>query len=83
MVDGGDGFDVAVVFPLLFGVSGFSFSDFKVTKNPDGTVTLTDLDPSDGVDYGTDTLVNVEAIQFSDGAYVVATDTFTQGDSVI
>lgn len=83
-LNGGDGYDVAVVSRLHLGPVGEdNFSDFKVTKNPDGTVTLTDLDPLGGGDYGTDTLIDVEAIQFNDGAYVVATDTFTPDLSVI
>ena len=55
-LDGGDGYDVAQY-------SG-SYGDYSVTVNADGGYTVTDL-RADSPD-GTDTLRNVEALNFSD-----------------
>ena len=60
-----------------------TFGDFIITKNADGSIALTDINASDEVDWGTDTFINVEAIRFADGVYVIATNTFTPFDSVI
>ena len=38
--------------------------DYTVTRNPDGTLTVTDNNTGDGLDEGTDTLVSVERIRF-------------------
>ena len=73
-LDGGDGYDTAsVAVPDNF------FSNFTITKNADGSVTLTDNVSSEG----TDTLIDVEAIQFLDGTYIIATNTFIPEDSII
>jgi hypothetical protein len=78
-LNGGDGFDTVGVHFF-----GGSFSGYTITKNANGSITLTDNNPSDGdFDTGTDTLINVEAIQFDDGLYITATGTFTPSDSVI
>jgi Ca2+-binding RTX toxin-like protein len=79
---GGPGYDTVDVTD-----QGGSFSEYSITKNADGSVTLTDITPidpeGDAFDYGTDTLISVEAILFEDGIYVVATNTFTPFDSII
>ena len=86
-VDGGSDYDVVIVYPLSGsgGGTGERYIDYQITKNPDGSITLTDLVTSGSgeSDTGTDTLINVEAIQFWDGAYIVATDTFISGEFVI
>ncbi len=46
-------------------------AEYTVTRNPDGTLTVTDNNTGDGLDEGTDTLVSVERIRFlGDGATV-------------
>ena len=77
-LNGGGGHDYAFADE-----PGSSFSGYSITKNADGSITLTDIDSSDDSDTGTDTLINVEAIAFFDGTYVVATNTFTSNDSII
>ncbi|HMN87544.1 MAG TPA: hypothetical protein PKA74_16375, partial [Bauldia sp.] len=59
-IDGGDGIDT-VVF------SG-NHADYTIVENPDGTVTVTDNNTGDG-DDGTDTLSNIEKLQFQDDTY--------------
>ena len=55
-IDGGTGTDIAVF--------GGAASDYKWVKNANGSWTVTDL--RDGAPDGTDTLTNVELLQFSD-----------------
>ena len=79
-LNGGAGYDTALANDLPISV----FSNYSITKNPDGSITLTDINgDSDGKDYGTDHLSNMEEITFWDGIYVIATNTFTPFDSVI
>src|SRR6185503_19192869 len=60
LLDGGTGSDTAVY-------SG-PMSSYSIVTNG-GTVTVVDLDPSDG-DDGTDTLTNIETLRFGDGQTV-------------
>ena len=62
-IDGGAGTDTAAY-------SGAS-TDYAITANADGSVTITDLRA--GSPDGTDTLVNVEKAQFTDVTLVLAT----------
>ena len=58
-IDGGAGVDTAIFKD--------SSSAYTLTSNDDGTVTVVHTSPSDGVtDEGTDTLTNIEKMQFSD-----------------
>ena len=58
-IDGGAGVDTAIFKD--------SSSAYTLTSNDDGTVTIVHTSPSDGVtDEGTDTLTNIEKMQFSD-----------------
>ena len=59
-LSGGDGTDIAV-----FGGSVLDF-DWQVGKR--GKVSITDLNPADG-DEGSDTLTNIEVLQFDDYTY--------------
>jgi Ca2+-binding RTX toxin-like protein len=78
-LNGGDGYDTALANDLPLNV----FSSYSITKE-NGAIILTDINgDSDGEDYGRDTLINVEAISFWDGIYVIATGTFTPFDSVV
>jgi Ca2+-binding RTX toxin-like protein len=78
-LNGGDGYDTVFVN----GDPSGAFANFSIAK-VSGKIILTDLNgASDGIDWGTDTLIHVEAIQFTDGIYVVATNTFTPFDSVV
>jgi uncharacterized delta-60 repeat protein len=61
MLDGGDGTDTAVF-------SG-TRSSYHVAQN-NGAILVTDM--RGGVNDGADTLLNVEAVQFTDGTYSVA-----------
>ena len=54
LLDGGEGFDVAVFSQNLL--------DYTITDNLDGTLTVTDNVGTDG----TDTLVNIELLDFND-----------------
>ena len=99
VLNGDEAFDAR--FPLggftgndtLGGGSGYdtveasgTVSEYSITKNADGSITLTDITPVDDespYDWGTDTLINVEAIRFEDGIYIVATNTFTPFDFII
>ena len=56
-IDGGNGYDTAVY-------SGAK-SQYKIVKNADGSVTVTDLRPV-GFSDGVDRLTNVEVLRFSD-----------------
>ncbi len=76
-LNGGQGYDTVLARTS-------TFSSFSIHKNADGSVTLTDINgASDGQDEGTDTLINVEAIEFNDGTYIIATNTFIPEDSII
>lgn len=75
-LNGGDGFDTV-------NSNGSNFSDYSITKNPDGTITLTDINPLNPHDDGTELLIHIEAIQFNDGLYNVATGQFTPSDSIV
>ena len=78
-LNGGDGYDTV----LANGNSTETFANFSITK-ANGKITLADINgASDGSDWGTDTLTHVEEIQFWDGIYIVATNTFTPFDAVI
>lgn len=57
-IDGGDGDDTATYRG--------DRSDFEIVATEDGGFTLTDTNPADG-DEGSDTLTDVENIQFGDG----------------
>lgn len=57
-IDGGDGEDVVVY--------SADRSSYTVTRNADGTWTVTDI-IDDDIAHGTDTLRNVETLQFTDG----------------
>ncbi len=74
ILDGGTGFDTAVY-------SG-NRSDYEVTRNDDGTITITDIRGTDG----TDVVQNVERYLFADGPVWVA-DLFkiygAEGDDTI
>lgn len=59
-IDGGDGLDLAI---YEGGIEGYQISFGKR-----GTIIVTDIDPSDGND-GTDTLKNIEKIQFGNYTY--------------
>ena len=61
IIDGGDGTDTAIF-------SG-AYADYTITDNGDGTHTVTDSTP--GRD-GTDTLSNIELLQFSDVTYTIS-----------
>ena len=62
-IDGGPGTDTVEY-------AGNS-ADYTVTRNPDGTLTVTDDNTGDGLDEGTDTLMSVERIRFlGDGVTV-------------
>ncbi|TAN58171.1 MAG: hypothetical protein EPN20_16635, partial [Magnetospirillum sp.] len=58
VLDGGAGDDVAVYLGL--------FADYRVTRNADGSVTVTDDKPELWGDEGTDILRNVERLTFAD-----------------
>ncbi len=55
-IDGGEGFDRAHF--------GGNSTDYQVTRNADGSITVTDLRP--GSPDGTDRVVNVETLAFAD-----------------
>ena len=57
-IDGGDGDDTATYRG--------DRSDFEIVATEDGGFTLTDTNPADG-DEGSDTLIDIENIQFGDG----------------
>ncbi|WP_422369115.1 beta strand repeat-containing protein [Pelagibius sp.] len=57
-IDGGDGDDTATYRG--------DRSDFEIVATEDGGFTLTDVNPADG-DEGSDTLIDIENIQFGDG----------------
>lgn len=62
LIDGGDNADTALY--------GGSILDYAFIVAPDGSVTITDLNPTDG-DDGTDLLTNVEFLRFTDYTYAV------------
>ena len=64
-LDGGAGFDTAV-----FSGDVTDPSLYRVTGNADGSITIEDLDPSDG-DDGTTTLAGIEAVSFPAGTVFV------------
>lgn len=59
ILDGGDGTDVAVY--------NGAFADFNISRNADGSYQVQDRTGAEG----TDTIVNIEKLQFSDRLYVV------------
>ena len=61
-LDGGDGIDTAAF-------SG-NFTDYSVTRHADGSLTVTDIRV--GATDGTDTLSNIELLQFADGMLTLA-----------
>ncbi|MFL4997384.1 MAG: hypothetical protein ACJ8DF_11790, partial [Microvirga sp.] len=61
-LDGGAGQDTAVFSGLL--------SDYTITRSPDGTLTIID---NTAARDGTDTLKNIEFLQFQDGTITVPT----------
>jgi len=64
-LDGGADNDTAIA-------SG-NYWNYSIVDNGDGSLDLTDNVGNDGADY----LVNIETIQFADGTYDVASQTFT------
>ena len=69
-IDGGGGTDVAIF-------SG-AYADYTITDNGDGTYTVADSTP--GRD-GTDTLSNIETLQFSDVTYTISSGSVTSNYS--
>ncbi len=69
-LDGGNGIDTAFY--------KYSFSDYQITQNTDGSVTVTALIK----DEGTDLLINIERLEFSDG-YVLVSDLFPSAPSIV
>ena len=67
VIDGLGGTDTAVY-------SG-NLADYTITHNGDGTITVTDNNTADGLDEGSDTLSNIEAIEFADQTYDTASQT--------
>ena len=63
ILDGGNGGSDTAVF------SG-NYDDYEITTNQDGSLTITDLVGSDG----TDTVSNMETIQFADRTFTVTED---------
>ncbi|WP_262270271.1 hypothetical protein [Microvirga yunnanensis] len=62
-LDGGAGQDIAVFSGLL--------SEYTITRSPDGTLTVSDT--MGGARDGTDTLRNIEFLQFQDGTVTLPT----------
>ncbi|NIZ01141.1 tandem-95 repeat protein [Thalassospira lucentensis] len=62
MIDGGEGYDQAVFSGIL--------SDYAIEDNGDGSLTIRDLNASDG-DDGSDVVNSVEELVFADGTYTV------------
>jgi flagellin len=52
-----------------------NLADYTITHNADGTITVTDNNTADGLDEGSDTLSNIEAIEFADQTYDTASQT--------
>ena len=73
-IDGGPGTDTVQY-------AGNS-SDYSVTCNPDGTLTVTDNNAGDGLDEGTDTLISVERIRFVGDGVTVWYPAVRMGDEV-
>ena len=62
-IDGGEGFDTAAF-------SG-AREEYDISET-DGVITVVDTITDVGLDDGTDTLINVEFLEFTDGAFTVA-----------
>ncbi len=72
IIDGGAGRDVAIYAGRM--------SDYRIVDES-GFVTVTDLNPADGADEGTDHVSAIEQLRFSDGTYTVTIPNrlFTEG----
>ncbi len=57
-------------------------ADYTVTRNPDGTLTVTDNNTGDGLDEGTDTLIAVERIRFLGDGVTIWYPAVRMGDEV-
>ncbi len=57
-------------------------TDYTVTRNPDGTLTVVDTNTGDGLDEGTDTLVSVERLRFLGDGVTVWYPAVRMGDEV-
>ena len=57
-------------------------ADYTVTRNPDGTLTVTDNNTGDGLDEGTDTLISVERIRFLGDGVTIWYPAVRMGDEV-
>jgi hypothetical protein len=64
VIEGGDGANDRAVF-------GGAFAGYAVSVTPDGTITVRDVDPSDG-DDGEDRVTGTELLEFTDGEKSVA-----------